>query len=69
MYLAGHQLQALYLVGMVQERQGIMITVASYLDNVSIGLVSDPNLVPDLWGLLDKLTDALDELSGLAAAV
>jgi WS/DGAT/MGAT family acyltransferase len=37
LYLAGHRLQAHYPIGMVQERQGMMITIASYLD--SSGLV------------------------------
>jgi len=32
----------------------------------TFGLVADPHAVPDLWGLLGMLKDALDELSAQA---
>jgi WS/DGAT/MGAT family acyltransferase len=62
LYLAGHRLQAHYPVGMVHERQGLMITLFSYLDAIGFGLVSDPALVPDLWHLLDLIKDELQQL-------
>jgi len=67
LYLAGHKLLGHYPVGMVSDNQALMITIASYTDTVGFGLVADPHAVPDLWGLLDMLKDALDELSALAA--
>jgi diacylglycerol O-acyltransferase / wax synthase len=63
LYLSGHKLQAHYAVGKVDENQALMITVASYLDNVGFGLVADPDVVPDLWAFVGMLTDALQELS------
>ncbi|HEX6760716.1 MAG TPA: wax ester/triacylglycerol synthase family O-acyltransferase [Propionibacteriaceae bacterium] len=62
LYLAGHRLQAHYPIGMVQERQGLMITIASYLNSIGFGLVSEPNLVPDLWHVLDMIKDELQQL-------
>jgi WS/DGAT/MGAT family acyltransferase len=62
LYLAGHQLQAHYPIGMVHVQQGMMITIASYLDVIGFGLVSDPNLVPDLWHVLDMIKDELGQL-------
>jgi WS/DGAT C-terminal domain len=63
LHLAGHRLQAHYAVAKVDENKALMITVASYLDNVDVGLVADPEVVPDLWAFLGMLTDALQELS------
>ena len=40
----------------------MMITIASYLDVIGFGLVSDPKLVPDLWHLLDMIKDELQQL-------
>jgi diacylglycerol O-acyltransferase / wax synthase len=68
LYLAGHRLLGDYPVGMVSNNQALMITVASYTNVVGFGLVSDPHAVPDLWGLLDMLMDALGELAARAAS-
>jgi hypothetical protein len=62
LYLAGHRLQAHYPVGFALQRQGMMMTVASYIDTIGFGLISDPKLVPDLWHLLDLVKNELQQL-------
>lgn len=51
-----------YPFGPVVDGVGLNITAASLNGNVDIGIVSCPELLPDLWDLADHLGPALDEL-------
>lgn len=53
---------ALYSMGPILEGIGLNVTVWSYVDSLNFGLVSCPELVPDLWALTDALGDELAEL-------
>jgi diacylglycerol O-acyltransferase / wax synthase len=62
LYLAAHKLAEHYPVGFLANNQGLMITAASYHTNVGFGLVADPHLVPDLWGMCEMVVDGVRQL-------
>jgi len=71
LYAAGAELLHYYPVSVITEGQGLNITVQSYLDRLDFGLVSCPELVPDLGVLLDAILadiGSLAELVGHEAA-
>lgn len=65
LYLAGATLEAHYPVSVVADGSGLNITVMSYLDRMDVGIVADPEQIPDA----DRLVDVMgDELEALCAA-
>lgn len=62
LYSAGARLEATFPMGPVYEGSGLNITVTSYRDTLQVGTVACPDRVPDPWGLLHRLEDALNEL-------
>jgi WS/DGAT/MGAT family acyltransferase len=66
LYLAGATVLGYYPVSVVADGLGLNMTVQSYLDHLDFGLVSDRELVPDLWDLLGYLQDAITELHDAA---
>ncbi len=65
LYLGSARLERYIPVSTIGEGLGLNITVQSYDSNIEIGLVACRELVPDLWELLDLITN---ELQGLADA-
>lgn len=45
---------------------GLNITVQSYRDLIDVGIVSDRELVPDVWSVMEHLHAALGELQAAA---
>jgi diacylglycerol O-acyltransferase / wax synthase len=41
---------------------GLNITVMSYHGHMDFGIVADRDQMPDLWTMLDRLHDSLEEL-------
>jgi diacylglycerol O-acyltransferase / wax synthase len=66
LYIAGARLTELYSVGPILEGIGLNVTVWSYLGTLYAGLLSCPELMPDLWDLAALLPEALDELRDAA---
>jgi diacylglycerol O-acyltransferase len=66
--IAGARLLSISSMGPLLENIGLNITVWSYLDDMSFGIVGVPEHVPDLRRLADHLHDALTELRKAAAA-
>jgi diacylglycerol O-acyltransferase len=66
LYSAGARLEHFYPVSTLIDGQGLNMTVQSYNGNLDFGFVSDRDLVPDLWVMVDLLHEAMAEL--LAAA-
>ncbi len=66
LYIAGAELTAIYSMGPILEGVGLNVTVWSYRDDLFVGAVSCPQLVPDLAGLVARLDDALAELEKAA---
>jgi hypothetical protein len=62
----GGRAEALYLLGPLFEGVGLNVTVFSHANRVDVGLVSCPDLLPDLAGLADELAPALGELGGVS---
>ncbi len=53
LYFAGAKLDAYIPVSTISDGVGLNITVHSYADRMDFGLISDRELVPDLWHLVD----------------
>lgn len=66
LYAAGARLEHYYPVSVIMEGQGLNITVQSYLDQLDFGLVSCPELVPDVDDLLLAILGEIDTLAELA---
>jgi diacylglycerol O-acyltransferase len=66
--VAGGRLLDIYSMGPILEGIGLNITVWSYVDRMTFGLVACRETMPDLWDLADHLPDALAELRKAAQA-
>ena len=62
LYLAGARLEGHYPVSAIVEGMAVNITLHSYLGNLCFGIVTDREIVPDTWELLEFLTDEVDVL-------
>ena len=62
LYFSGAQLEQYIPVSTIAEGMGLNITVHSYLDELTFGLVSCRELVPDLWKMVDLHIDEIDRL-------
>ncbi|MFN8036158.1 MAG: wax ester/triacylglycerol synthase family O-acyltransferase [Acidimicrobiia bacterium] len=68
LYAAGALVRAVYPFGPVLDSIGLNITVISYADSVEFGVMTCPDLVPDVWALVDRVPHAMAELVDAAAA-
>ncbi|GAB2969934.1 WS/DGAT/MGAT family O-acyltransferase [Nocardioides montaniterrae] len=66
LYYAGALMEANYPVSMISDGLGLNITVQSYRDSIDFGLISCPELIPDLPVIIDHLKTELAELTALA---
>ncbi|HSL73879.1 MAG TPA: wax ester/triacylglycerol synthase family O-acyltransferase [Ilumatobacteraceae bacterium] len=62
LYFAGALMTNYIPVSTITDDMGLNITVHSYLDRLDFGLISDRELVPDLWDLVDLHIDEIDRL-------
>lgn len=69
LYFDGALMEANYPISIVTDGAGLNITVQSYRDSLDIGLVSTPELMPDLPRMIDHLRDSLDELAAIPSHV
>jgi len=68
LYFAGARLVALYPLGPIFDGAALNITVMSYVGSVDFGLVSCPEVIPDLWNLADDISISVAELLKAATA-
>ncbi|MGI8576455.1 MAG: WS/DGAT/MGAT family O-acyltransferase [Nocardioidaceae bacterium] len=69
LYVGGARVLALYPVSAITDFTGALnITLFSYDGALDFGLIACRELVPDVWGLVGYLRDALDELLELTDA-
>ncbi len=66
LYLLGCEVKAMYPLGPIFHGAGLNITVMSLHGNLDVGLISCPDLLPDLWEMADEFAIGMEEL--LAAA-
>ncbi|MBV9088552.1 MAG: wax ester/triacylglycerol synthase family O-acyltransferase [Mycobacteriaceae bacterium] len=62
LYFLGSQVKAMYPLGPIFHGCGLNITVMSLNGKLDVGLISCPELLPDLWDLADDFGVGLDEL-------
>lgn len=62
LYFAGAKLDAYIPVSTISDGIGLNITVHSYADRMDFGLISDRDLVPDLWHLADLHIAEIEQL-------
>ncbi|HZC52457.1 MAG TPA: WSD1 family O-acyltransferase, partial [Mycobacterium sp.] len=66
LYFLGCEVKAMYPLGPIFHGSGLNITVMSLGGNLDVGLISCPDLLPDLWEMADEFAVGMEEL--LAAA-
>jgi diacylglycerol O-acyltransferase len=65
LYLAGAELVANYPVSVIMDGIGLNITVLSYRDHIDFGIIADREQIDDVWPLMRKLSEALDEIENV----
>lgn len=62
LYFLGCEITAMYPLGPIFHGSGLNVTVMSLNGHLNVGLVSCPELLPNLWELADDFTLAMNEL-------
>ncbi len=62
LYMAGARLVGLYPLGPITDGAGLNITVLSEEDRIGFGIITCPDLMPEVWDLADAIPGALGEL-------
>jgi diacylglycerol O-acyltransferase len=62
LYMLGCEVKAMYPLGPIFHGSGLNMTVMSLNGNLDVGIVSCPELLPDLWNLADNFGPAMAEL-------
>ena len=68
LYLLGARIAAMYPLGPIFHGAGLNVTVMSIDGKLNVGLMSCPELAPELWDLADAFGPALDEMVKAARA-
>lgn len=58
----GARLEGIYSLGVLTEDQGLNVTTWSYGDRIGFGITSCPEFLPDVWDLVGRVPQALEEL-------
>lgn len=66
LYLLGCAVKAMYPLGPIFHSSGLNITVMSLCGNLDVGLISCPDLLPDLWEMADEFAVGMEELLEVA---
>jgi diacylglycerol O-acyltransferase / wax synthase len=62
LYLLGCEVKAMYPLGPIFHGSALNITVMSLNGNLHVGLISCPELLPDLWEMADDFAVGMEEL-------
>jgi diacylglycerol O-acyltransferase len=62
LYFHGCEVKAMYPFGLIFHGSALNITVMSLNGELNVGIISCPELVPDVWELADDCSVALEEL-------
>ena len=68
LYFLGAEVQGMYPLGPIFHGAALNITVMSLNGRLNVGLISCPELIPDLWDMADGFADVMDELLAAAAS-
>lgn len=69
LYLAGSRIASVMPISMLAPGQGLNVTLISYCNRVDVGIIADPELVPDLEELTPCFEVALEEFEAAAEGV
>ncbi|WP_415823530.1 WS/DGAT/MGAT family O-acyltransferase [Mycobacterium basiliense] len=62
LYMLGCEVNAMYPLGPIFHGSGLNVTVMSLNGKLDVGLVSCPELLPDLWEMADEFSIGMEEL-------
>ncbi|SOJ55942.1 Putative diacylglycerol O-acyltransferase [Mycobacterium simulans] len=62
LYMLGCEVKAMYPLGPIFHGSGLNITVMSLNSKLDVGLISCPDLLPDLWEMADEFAIGMEEL-------
>ncbi|MBI3212487.1 MAG: wax ester/triacylglycerol synthase family O-acyltransferase [Mycobacterium sp.] len=62
LYFLGSEVKAMYPLGPIFHGSGLNITVMSLNGKLDVGLISTPELLPDLWDMADDFAVGMKEL-------
>ena len=68
LYFLGAEVQAMYPLGPIFHGAGLNITVMSLNGRLNVGLISCPELLPDLWDMADGFAPGIAALLAAATA-
>ena len=66
LYMLGCEVKAMFPLGPIFHGSGLNITVMSLSGNLDVGLISCPQLLPDLWAMADEFAIGMQELLAIA---
>ena len=66
LYMLGCEVKAMFPLGPIFHGSGLNITVMSLNRNLDVGLISCPQLLPDLWAMADEFAIGMQELRAIA---
>jgi diacylglycerol O-acyltransferase / wax synthase len=67
LYFLGSEVKAMYPLGPIFHGSGLNITVMSLNGKLDVGIISCPELLPDLWDLADDFSVGMEELLAVAS--
>jgi len=62
LYMAGARMEAHYPISVITDAMGLNMTVMSYCGRLDFGIVADREQMPDVWSLIEWLSESLEEL-------
>jgi WS/DGAT/MGAT family acyltransferase len=62
LYMLGCEVKAMYPLGPIFHGSGLNITAMSLHGTLDVGLISCPELLPDLWEMADEFAVGMEEL-------
>ena len=68
LYLGEHELLHWYPMGVNWTTSGLFLCTLSYREYLTLGLVSDPNIVEDVWRVSEDLHESYQELKAAVEA-
>jgi len=69
LYIAGARLESMLPMSLLAVGNGLNITLVSYCNRIDVGIIVDPELIPDPWELAELFPMALEELETAAEGV
>lgn len=69
LYIAGARLESMLPMSILAVGNGLNITLVSYCNRIDVGIIVDPDLIPDPWELAELFPMALEELETAAEGV